>query len=132
MTQLAAQRDPKCIEGANGTGATIPAFRAVKGAPAGILLPTAITDGCWGITTADVPDQTRGDVQYAGVAIYQAGTGGVTAGDRLVPEANTGKLITWAPGAGVNASIMGIAHLTTPADGFGEILLGVGAIGQGA
>ncbi len=132
MSQVACQRFPVCLEGFNNTGGTLSAFLAVKGGPSSILLPTALTDACYGFLTEDAADQSMGNVQIGGVAICTAGTGGITEGDRLVVEANTGKMITWAPAGGANQSIVGTCLKTAAANKLGEILIGAGGIGQGA
>lgn len=117
----------------NSSGAAIVAKRFVKGSEAGILYPTAVADAIYGLVRLGAADGLMCNVQLGGQGIATAGAAGVTAGSRLTIEANTGKVVDWAPAAGVNAAIVGKAITTAAADGDCMMeLLGPGAIGQGA
>lgn len=131
MSIVAQQRNPVCLEGKNGTGGTLSGFLAVKGGPSAITLPTANTQAVYGILQEDVVDGAFGNVQVEGVAVCTAGATGITEGARLTVEANTGKLVDWAPGAGVNQTIVGLCLKAAAADKLGEVLLGAGGVGQG-
>ena len=92
-----------------------------------------MTNAVYGLTRSTIKASSYGGVLLRGKGVLTAGTGGVTKGDRIAPEANTGKGITWAPATGVNASVAGVACSTAAADADFEIeLLGPGAIAQGA
>jgi hypothetical protein len=116
---------PEGIRAGINTGATTIA-RAVavrRGLDDAISLPAAVDDPVWGVTMAPIPIGTYGDVQLRGVAIITAGAGGFQDGQRLMVEPNTGKAIPFAAPANANASLLGIAVTTTPADGLGGIEL---------
>lgn len=133
MANTATQRHPVCLEGLNDSGGDLDAFLAVSGGPSSIDLAAGITSPVYGILAADVPEDERGDVQIGGVAIFIAGAAGATEGARLMPEAGgTGKLVDWTVGAGANATIVGLCLKTAAANKQGEVLLGAGAMGQGA
>jgi hypothetical protein len=113
-------------DGLNSTGSTIVAKRIVTGQADAISLPGADTDAVYGVTRGDVKDKAHGSIMVRGKAIITAGTGGVTKGQRIKPEAATGKGITW----GSAKSIVGVAMTTAAADADFECeLLGPGATG---
>ena len=104
----------------------------VVGVVDSITLPAAIDDPIWGVTVETIKAGVRGDVQRDGVALVRAGAGGFAAGNRLMPEAASGRAIPFAAGAGVNASYLGLALTTTAEDQLGEVdLAGPGASRQG-
>jgi hypothetical protein len=115
--------------GLNGGAADLPRAVAVKrvgGIQAAV--PSAVDDPIWGVTMAPIPVGTWGDVQTRGVAIMQAGFGGMQEGQRIMPEPNTGKAIAFNAPAGANAAFIGVALTTTAADQYGEVeLAGPGA-----
>lgn len=117
----------------NNTNDDIPAKRLVTGTDAAVTLPAATTDAVFALTRETLKSKAYGGTLMRGRGICTAGTGGVTAGQRIMPEANTGKGIPWAPAGGANASVAGTAMTTAAADADFEIeLLGPGAIAQGA
>lgn len=104
----------------------------VVGAEDSITLPAASDDPIWGVVANAIPAGTRGDVQRDGVALVRAGTGGFTAGQRLMPQPATGRAIPFAAPPGTNASLLGLALTTTPEGELGECdLAGPGASRQG-
>ena len=133
MGQILQERPDTPVAGFNGTGSEIPAKRLVTGQEDSIALPSAVTNAVYGLTRHAIKASSFGGVLLRGKGILTAGVGGVTKGDRIAPEANTGKGITWAPAQGANASVVGVAQTTAAADADFEIeLLGPGAIAQGA
>jgi hypothetical protein len=118
----------------NNSGAAIAAKRFVKGNENGILYPAANTDVVYGLVRMGADDGKMCNVQLAGTGVATAGSGGVTANVRLTVEAATGKVVPWAPAAGVNATIVGISTNAASADGdvFVELVGGPGVIAQGA
>ena len=133
MGNILQERPDTPVAGFNGTGVDLPAKRLVTGQEDSIALPSAVTNAVYGLTRSTIKASSYGGVLLRGKGVLTAGTGGVTKGDRIAPEANTGKGITWAPATGVNASVAGVACSTAAADADFEIeLLGPGAIAQGA
>lgn len=120
----------------NATGSDIPAGRFVKfsavGDPPRCALPAAVDDAITGVTVNAIANGRIGDVQIRGKAIVQAGSGGVTGGDRIMPEAATGKGITFSASADDNASICGQTAQTVAADAYFELdLIGPAVSRQG-
>lgn len=110
--------------GLNAGAATLGRAVAVRrGVDGQVSLPTLVDDPLWGVTMAPIPTGWYGDVQTRGVAVITAGVGGFQEGQRLMAEPNTGKAIPFAAPANANASLLGIALTTTPADGLGEVEL---------
>ncbi|MDO8654197.1 MAG: DUF2190 family protein [Undibacterium sp.] len=107
----------------------IPAFRLVKPGTADdrITLATASTDALIG-TTTDIAAaiNERCDVQLAEVAYVEAGAA-ITRGAFITSDA-TGRAITAAPAAGVNASVAGRALETATAAG--DVIRMMQSIGQ--
>ncbi len=133
MTIILRERPDTPVAGFNGTGVDIAAKRLVTGQEDSLALPAAVTNPIYGLTRSTIKASSFGGILLRGKGVLTAGVGGVTKGDRIAPEAATGKGITWAPAAGANASIAGIAQSTAAADADFEIeLLGPGAIAQGA
>lgn len=117
----------------NSTGSDIAANRFVTGHYGAATLPAAITDKVIGATRNDgLKNGAYGSIATRGLVEVTAGVGGVTAGDRVGPEAATGKALTVAPGAGANAAVAGIAHSTAAADALCMVELGMGSMMQGA
>lgn len=115
----------------NSTGSAIAAKRFVKGTEASILYPTAITDPIYGLVRLGSATGLMCNVMLSGQGIATAGAAGVTAGSRLMIEANTGKVVDWTVAAGANATIVGTAVNTAVADGDVKVEVGLGSIGQG-
>lgn len=133
MSIRAMPVDPKYTWGHNASGSTIPAYRCVQGSRSSIALAAGITAVPFGITAQDIADGERGDIANDGEIIATAGSGGVTAGQRLMPEAGgTGKLVPWSASAGANATVVGLCMQTAAADELFTVKWGVAAIGQGA
>src|SRR4051812_6527510 len=133
MSIRAMPVDPHYTWGHNPTGSTIAKYLCVQGGRTAIALAAGITAVPFGITAEDIADGERGDIANDGEIIATAGTGGVTQGQRLMPEAGgTGKLVTWAAGSGANATIVGECMQTANANELFTVKWGVAAIGQGA
>lgn len=115
-------------DGYNATGSDIASSVFVTGQEDSVTLTAATTDAIYGLTrSAGIKTHARGSVMLRGRGICQAGTGGVTKGQRIMPEAATGKGITWTTGH----SIGGVAMTTAAADAFFEIeLCGPGITNQ--
>lgn len=117
----------------NDSGSTLEAARFVVGNEQSIDYPAAQTDVIYGLLRMQTLDGRVGNVQQFGKGIAQVGAAGATSGARLTIEATTGKVVDWAPGAGVNRSIVAIALETGAADELIEIeIVSPGMIGQGA
>jgi len=121
---------------ANTSGATLPKGTIVKLSAAAddtVILPTAVGDAVWGVTTADIPNNTVGTVQIRGRALVLIGTGGVVRGDKLTHDtAIFGSAKTAAPAAGTNNALLGIAARTSAISTLAEVeLAGPGAFFQG-
>lgn len=124
----AALRDIVSAEGS----ATISQGMVVTGTYGAATRPAAVSDAPIAIARQDIAAGTRGRAAVRGLIPVLAGTGGFTAGDRLMPEAATGKLITWTASTGSNASIVGVAHQTVAANALGLAEINcTGALGQG-
>jgi hypothetical protein len=83
---------------------------------------TTVTVKPLGISATEAADDDEIAVINFGDAIFVAGTSGVTAGDYLVAEAGTGKLITYVESAyadGQLVNIIGRALETVAADARG-------------
>lgn len=107
--------------------AAVDPFLIVKylssGTVEGLVLPAAAsTDLCCGIST-DIRSEIAEpcDVIIAGAARVRYG-GTVARGAKLTADA-TGRAVTAAPGAGVNAQIIGIAMISGVIDDIGEALI---------
>ena len=124
----------KLRDGINAGGSAIAAKRFVTGSPASVAYPTAAADPIYGVTRkALAASGGFGSIGLDGKFIVTIGVGGLTAGQRVTAEPNTGKAIAWAPAAGVNASFCGIAVTGGSADDDAEIEVpGSGFIAQGA
>jgi hypothetical protein len=136
MSIVAKPRDARYLEGQNDSGGDIAAYLAVMGSPVAIELPSAITSPVYGITAEAIADGSRGNIQYAGVAIWTAGeqisAAAIVAGARLYAGTD-GKAYLFDAAAGVNQAVVGIPLSPAAADGdYFEVLLGAGGIGQGA
>lgn len=118
----------------NSTGSDIAAKRFVKGNENSILYPTAKTDVVYGLVRIGAATGQMCNVQLAGTGVATAGSGGVAANVRLTVEANTGKVVAWAPTAGANEVVVGISTNAASADGdvIVELTGGPGVIAQGA
>lgn len=125
--------DPSALRDVvNTESATIAAGSLVKGSYGAALLPTAISSTVIAVTREDIAAGKRGRAANRGLLPVLAGSGGYSAGDRLMPEANTGKAIPWAASTGNNATVIGIAHTAAAADALGLVeFYGSGAMGQG-
>lgn len=133
MSIRAMPVNPEYTWGHNASGSTIAAFLCVQGGRTSIALAAGITAVPFGITAEAILNGERGDIANDGEIIGTAGTGGVTQGQRLMPEAGaTGKLVPWSAGAGANATVVGECMQTAAADETFTLKWGVGAIGQGA
>jgi hypothetical protein len=107
----------------------IPAFRLVKPGTADdrVTLATASTDALIG-TTTDIAAAIgeRCDVQVAEISYVEAGAA-IVRGAFITSDA-TGRAITAAPAAGVNASVAGRALETATAAG--DVIRMMQSIGQ--
>lgn len=104
----------------------------VKGDETAVALPTAVTQPCLGVVYEEIEASGYGTVAMGGRVPCTAGTGGVTKGDRVMAEANTGKGIPWSASAGDNAAVIGIAQTTAAANyDFTIELSGPGITAQG-
>lgn len=115
---------------AYGTEAIVLPYRIVKfgAADLNVIQSAASTDKLIGISGrlgASVSGD-RCDVTRAGLEEVQYG-GTVAAGDPLTSDAN-GKAITAAPGAGVNAYIIGFAEVAGVADDIGKVFIAPGRV----
>lgn len=133
MTAILRERPDVPVTGLNSTGADIAAKLFVTGSEASIAIPGAITDPVYGLTRSIAVNGRPGSVLLRGRGICTAGTGGVIAGQRIMPAGVGGRGVAWAANAGANASVAGIA-MTAAAEGsdFEIELLGPGAMAQGA
>ncbi len=113
-----------------GTGGTTK-FRIVKrGAADGeVVLATASTEAYLGIVQETVVAGIRCRVMKYGISEVEFG-GTVTEGQRLTSD-STGRAVAAAPGAGVNASIIGVAEVSGVVGDIGECTLNLGGIMQG-
>lgn len=114
MTEAPEYDRLRAVKNAGGTA--IAKGRIVKGDETAVALPTATTQPCYGVVYETVAASGYGTVAIGGRVTCTAGTGGVTKGDRIMAEANTGKGITFTASTGVNASVVGIAQTTAAAD----------------
>lgn len=119
--------------GYNGTGTDIGANLFVTGKYSAVTLPGAITAPVIGVTrNAGITDKKYGSIATRGLVLVKVGSGGVTAGQRVGPDASTGRAIPVAPGSGVNAAVAGVCHTTQSEDEYTLVELGVGSMMQGA
>lgn len=126
-------RESDLRDGYNGTGSDIASASIVAGYSGAVTLPAATTAIIYGVSRQIIKDGKHGSVAKSGLVQVLAGTGGYSAGQRLMPEANTGKAIPWTAAAGVNASILGVAQTSAAANATGLVeLAGPGIIAQGA
>lgn len=84
-----------------------------------LALNSAITDAVGILQNKPSAAGRGGTLRIAGVSKFTAGTSGVTAGDKLSPEAGTGKLIT----ASATDVPCGIALVTVAANAIGQCIL---------
>lgn len=100
--------------------------------PDGIKLPTGIDAAIDGVTTAAIGPGEWGDIVVAGGSVVpMKNTGGVTAGDRLMPQTD-GTVATFSVGAGSNASLVGVASRTAATGVVDEVVfVGPGISRQG-
>lgn len=115
---------------AYGTEAIVPPYRIVKfGATDGNVVPAAAsTDKLIGVSGrlgASVSGD-RCDVTRIGLDEVEYG-GNVTAGDELTSDAS-GRAVTAAPGAGVNAYTIGKAEVSGVLGDIGKVMLNPGRI----
>ena len=122
----------KLRTGYNATGSDYALGLALTGSYGACTVPTAKTDPIVGVTRAIMKAGYQGSLATSGLELVLAGTGGFSKGQRLMPEANTGKAIPWSAAAGANATILGIAQSDAAEGALGLCELGVGAMGQGA
>ena len=110
----------------NGTGSDIAANLVVMDDATttdGIKLPAGIDSMILGATTRIIKAGEWGDIAAApGSIIPLKNTGGVTKGDRLMPQTD-GTVATWAASTGVNATVCGIAQETKATTLVGECQL---------
>lgn len=119
-------------DGYNATGTDIPANLCVVGSYAAIALPAANTDLFVGVTRSLATNGYRTSLCNRGIVPVIAGSGGVTAGQRLTMEAATGKVVPLAPATGVNQTLVGWATTTAAANATALVeLAGPGAQIQG-
>ena len=116
------------------TGAAIAKALVVKfsaaGDPPRVVITGANDDAVYGVTMVAIAQDTIGDIQIAGRAIVTVGSGGVTAGDRLMPN-SAGKVVTAAPAGGTNVSYIGQTEVTAVENDLIEIELQIQNTRQG-
>jgi predicted RecA/RadA family phage recombinase len=99
----------------NGTNADIGANLVVMKDASyadGIKLPTGIDAPIEGVTMNVIKAGEWGDIVVAAGSIVPVkNTGGITAGDRLMPQTD-GTVATFSASSGSNASVVGIAQYT--------------------
>lgn len=99
----------------NGTGSTISKGLAVKLKTSSptvqgeVVLGAAVTDTCYGVAMADIPNGEWGDVQVRGVALVKVGAAGLAAGQLQVACDAAGKAVAAAAGN----TLLGIALNTS-------------------
>ena len=100
----------------------------VGAADGGVLAATASTEALIGVTDAPggVVSGDRVDVVRAGIADVLYG-GAVALGDWLTTDAS-GKAVAAAPGAGVNANVIGRAEVAGVLNDIGKVMLAPGRI----
>jgi hypothetical protein len=122
-------------DGLNASGGAIATKRFVTGHQDSISLPAANTDAVFGVLrgqglaapNTNIANNVRASVMIRGKAILTAGVGGISAGQRVMPEAATGKGIAWTSGK----SVGGVAQTDAVADADFEIeLTGPGSTAQ--
>ncbi|MCW5666485.1 MAG: DUF2190 family protein [Piscinibacter sp.] len=110
--------------------AAIAAYRIVKfgAADGGVLIAAASTDKLVGINgrIAAAAAGDRIDIERSGIALVEYG-GTVAAGDLLTSDAS-GRAIAAAPGAGVNAYVIGQAEVAGVVGDIGSCLVAPGRI----
>jgi len=84
-----------------------------------LALASALTDVVGILQSKPAAAGRVGTLRILGSSLFTAGTSGVTAGDKLAPEAGTGKLIT----AGATDVPCGLALETVAANSLGECVL---------
>lgn len=101
----------------NSTGSTIATRLVVKkgNATDTVLLPSASTDACYGVTTEAIANGEYGTVQTTGRAICTAGAALATIGTKVMPT-SAGKVIAWTAVAGTNAANIGVTITAAAAD----------------
>lgn len=128
----------------NNSGSDIAPYLLVTGTEDAATLPQNISDVVIGVTRNSGRNQGsstdygikngyRGSIGIEGRFPVTAGSGGWTAGQRLMPETGgTGRAIPWAPSGGSNATIIGIAVTTVSAGQVGPVEFEAkGGFGQG-
>lgn len=116
------------------SGANLAAHILVKisaaGDPPRAVITGAADDAVYGATLNAITQDTIGDCQVSGRAILTVGAGGVTALDRLMPNA-LGKVIPLSAGAGTNVSCVGQAEVTAAENDLIEVELQIQNSRQG-
>ena len=101
-------RDVRYVEGLNGSGSTLAAYKIVSGNRLTIALAAGVTAVPYGVTARDIADGDFGDVAYEGLVPVLAGTAGMTAGSLVMPEAGgTGLAVDATASAGDGVAILG-------------------------
>lgn len=122
-------RNPGLIKTHSAEGA-IAAYRIVKhgAADGGVLQSSASTEKLIGVNDrlAAAVAGDRLDIVRSGIAEVEYG-GNVTRGDPLTADAN-GKAVAAAPGAGVNAYIIGFAEVDGVSGDIGSVMIAPGRI----
>ena len=126
MSTGAMARDVRYVEGLNGSGNTIAAYKIVSGNRLSIALAAGITTTPYGVTARDVADGDFGDVAYEGIVPVLAGTAGMTAGSLVMPEAGgTGLGVDATAGSGANAAILGRCEKAATSGNLGLVRLSI-------
>mgnify|MGYP001555341396 CR=1 FL=1 len=134
--ELTETIDPSALRDiVNNTGADIGPSLLVTGSYDAASLPAAVSDPVIAVTrdtAKGTGTNLHGRAAIRGLLQVTAGSGGFTKGQRLMPEANTGKAIPWTVAGGSNATIIGIAQQTVAANAVGLVEFNAtGQFGQG-
>lgn len=117
----------------NDSGDVIAAKRFVTGGENGISYPAANTNPSYGLVRLGGADGKMCNVLLAGTGVATAGSGGVAANVRLTFD-TSGKVVTWNPATGVNATVCAYSlhAASADADVEVEIVPPPGNLAQGA
>lgn len=116
------------------SGANLAAYVLVKFSaaydPLKVVVTSAADSAVLGATMAAISQDEIGDIQTAGRAILTVGSGGVTAGDRLMPD-SAGKVVTLSAAGGTNVSCVGQTEVTAAENDLIEVELQIQNTRQG-
>jgi hypothetical protein len=119
-------RDVKYLEGLNGSGAEIAAYKIVEGSRLAITLAAGVTSIPYGVTARAIADGDFGDVAYEGIVPVLAGTAGMTAGSLVMPEAGgTGLGVDVSGSAGTVKGVLGRCEQAATAGKLGLVRIAI-------